>query len=587
MDPIEQSHKGGQEEEEYVETSITITSSTSSGSSTTHTHTCAGSNNNVKKARAQEKESLCDLNNRLAGYIEKVRYLEAHNGKLSTQITEIQEARTRELTLMKETYDSELTETRRVLDDTSKERAVLKLETSKLNGILVDLREKLEQEVSSNKQLSLKLRKTELISSEKETLLTVYSNEKFDLETKVSGLESQLSNLETQLAADKEQLEKEIIARIDAENRYQTVREESQFQAQVYKNEINELRRASAARVEAIAIECTGHVDYEGMIRVKLQELREEFRCEAETSKQELEDAYRLRLEQMKEQSDKDRSTISNLVIKQSDFGKMVEELRSEKSSLLMRYEHAEKRIQEINSERMKDKEQFQMELEERRVEREKTHESFEQLRCDYQSLLGIKVQLDMELSAYNKLLQGEEERLNHLHESSTSSSKSSVRSCRKRGYKRAMEGSSSEQSITSSAIGSVSFGDIDIAGGKFVSIANTGDEDIQMGEFTIEQTIDGASSNSVFTFPSEYILSAQQSVTVWSNSFGMKANDPTDYVLDGGDWSFGGDCVRTCLSNKEKEVVAQHTVSMSRPQEASGMQTRSKKCSKDSCSFM
>ena len=55
----------------------------------------------------------------------------------------------------------------------------------------------------------------------------------------MKDLESQLDDLESKLAKDKEQLEKEIIARIDAENRYQTLKEESQFNAQIHISEVN------------------------------------------------------------------------------------------------------------------------------------------------------------------------------------------------------------------------------------------------------------------------------------------------------------------------------------------------------------
>ena len=55
---------------------------------------------------------------------------------------------------MKAMYESELTETRKLVDETSKEKAVLVLEVNKLNGILVDLRPKFEQEVANNKRLN-------------------------------------------------------------------------------------------------------------------------------------------------------------------------------------------------------------------------------------------------------------------------------------------------------------------------------------------------------------------------------------------------------------------------------------------------
>ena len=76
----------------------------------------------------------------------------------------------------------ELNESRRLLDDTSKEKALLKLENNKLNGILDDLRPKLLQEQSANKQLQDKLRNVERTLNEKVSLLSVYTSEKLQMQ---------------------------------------------------------------------------------------------------------------------------------------------------------------------------------------------------------------------------------------------------------------------------------------------------------------------------------------------------------------------------------------------------------------------
>lgn len=94
------------------------------------------------KARVQEKEELSDLNDRLASYIDCMRSLENQNAKLSLEISSSKENKSREITNVKAMYEAELNESRRMLDDTSKEKALLKLENGKLNGILLDLRPK-------------------------------------------------------------------------------------------------------------------------------------------------------------------------------------------------------------------------------------------------------------------------------------------------------------------------------------------------------------------------------------------------------------------------------------------------------------
>lgn len=82
--------------------------------------------------RLQEKEDLSNLNDRLAVYIDKVRFLEAENSGLRLRITESETEVSRELTGLKAAYETELADARQTLDSVAKERARLQLELGKL-----------------------------------------------------------------------------------------------------------------------------------------------------------------------------------------------------------------------------------------------------------------------------------------------------------------------------------------------------------------------------------------------------------------------------------------------------------------------
>merc|ERR1719232_1526963 len=75
----------------------------------------------TKLTRKDEKQNLQNLNNRLAGYIDKVRQLQRDNNKLTKQIKHIEEYQSKEVTNVKQIYDNEIDSLKDALDGLSKQ----------------------------------------------------------------------------------------------------------------------------------------------------------------------------------------------------------------------------------------------------------------------------------------------------------------------------------------------------------------------------------------------------------------------------------------------------------------------------------
>eukprot|EP00061_Rhincodon_typus_P004571 g22905.t1 len=92
-----------------------------------------------------EKELLQGLNDRFAGYIDKVHSLEQHNKQLEA---EIQSQRQKQAShgQLGEVYEQELRELRSLIEQVNHDKALLQLQTEHLDDDLQRLRERLEDE---------------------------------------------------------------------------------------------------------------------------------------------------------------------------------------------------------------------------------------------------------------------------------------------------------------------------------------------------------------------------------------------------------------------------------------------------------
>ena len=97
---------------------------------------------NVRESRDKEKKDMQDLNERFASYIEKVRFLEAQNRKLSDELDKLKSRWGKETTAIKAMYQAELDEARRLLDESEKEKAKLDIKVHSLEEQLDEQRAK-------------------------------------------------------------------------------------------------------------------------------------------------------------------------------------------------------------------------------------------------------------------------------------------------------------------------------------------------------------------------------------------------------------------------------------------------------------
>ncbi|XP_031205026.1 lamin-B2 isoform X2 [Mastomys coucha] len=343
--------------------------------------------------------------------------------------------------------------------------------------------------------------------------------------------------------------------------------------------EVRETRRRHERRL--VEVDSSRQQEYDFKMAQALEDLRSQHDEQVRLYRLELEQTYQNKLDNAKLISDQNDKAAHAAREELKEARMRVESLSYQLLGLQKQASAAENHIYELEEALAGERDKFRKMLDAKEQEMMEVRDAMQQQLAEYQELLDTKLALDIEISAYRKLLEGEEERLklspspssrvtiSRATSSSSSSSGVGMSVGQGRGKRRRLEtedtsGSPSSAFSVSSgsrlaqksvATGVVNIDEVDLEG-RFVRLKNSSDKDQSLGNWRIKrQVLEG--EDIAYKFTPKYVLRAGQTVTVWAAGAGATHSPPSTLVWKSQSSWGSGESVRTVLVNADGEEVA------------------------------
>lgn len=364
----------------------------------------------ITKQHQDDQRELQELNTKLSSYLSHVHDLETYNGQLLAELDELTEKWGLDSNKTNTELTPKLKTLRNDLDNSLRDQIYQELRIKQYEYDILQTQQRIDNLINDTPNRLNELQEVlDDTNADLEHLKTEYDRRSKDLiknRSYVENLGNEFDGLQTELLNHR-------LERILVENELQTVRESIAFQNIIYQTQREEILTLSKPTINSSKF-------YRNELVRAIADIRKDFEILSQNQNKELEEYYRIKTEEIKEEIVKDderkrllaeetrESTYDELTY--SELVEELKELKLENKQLINDVNDLSSDLERIRGEQSRESEKYNLEIDQFQQELENKQNIIN-------TIVKNNVSLRFELMTYRNLLNAEEKRLNQMEE--------------------------------------------------------------------------------------------------------------------------------------------------------------------------